>query len=302
MVAIKGGSFWMGSDQHYPEEAPARQVVVDGFWIDRSPVTNRQFAEFVRSTGFVTAAEIAPSAAIYPDADPAMLQPGSSVFAAPGHRVDLRNPHHWWHFVFGAQWRHPQGPGSTIEGLEDHPVVHVDHSDAKAYAEWAGKRLPTEAEWEFASRGGFDRLAYAWGHELFPGGRAMANTWQGEFPLHNSLLDGYRFTSPVGAFPANGYGLYDMIGNAWEWTDDWYCERVNTGRDERSCCIPHNPRGGTEEASRDRSAPGGQFGRKVLKGGSHLCAPNYCQRYRPAARYPQTVDTSTSHIGFRCAR
>lgn len=300
MVFIEGGTFWMGSDDHYPEEGPAHQVRVDGFWIDAAPVTNREFARFVAETGYVTVAEIAPDPAEYPEADPALLQPGSSLFVRPKAPVPLHDPFGWWQFALGVNWRHPWGPESSLEGLEDHPVVHIAYPDAEAYAAWAGKSLPTEAEWEFAARGGLDRKAFAWGDELYPGGKQMANTWQGSFPFENTLEDGFERTSPVGHFPPNGYGLYDMIGNVWEWTADWYREQHE--KPAPNCCIPHNPRGGTEADSRRLGEPGAQFGRKVLKGGSHLCAPNYCQRYRPAARYAQTIDTSTSHIGFRCVR
>lgn len=290
----------MGSDGHYPEEGPVHEVAVDSFWIDRAPVTNRQFARFVQETGHVTVAEIAPDAKDYPEADPAMLKPGSSLFVRPSAPVRLHDPFAWWQFTFGCDWRHPWGPESSLEGREDHPVVHVAYADAEAYAAWAGKSLPTEAEWEFGARGGLDRKPFPWGDELHPDGQMMANTWQGQFPFANSLADGYERTSPVGAFPPNGYGLVDMIGNVWEWTADWYAERHPTP--VKSCCIPKNPRGVSEAESHAPYAPGGHFGRKVLKGGSHLCAPNYCQRYRPAARYAQTIDTSTSHIGFRCVR
>lgn len=300
MVHIAGGTFWMGSDSHYAEEGPAHQVRVDSFWIDAAPVTNREFARFVAETGYVTVAEIAPDPADYPEADPALLQPGSSLFVRPRTPVPLSDPFNWWQFALGTNWRHPWGPGSSLAGLEDHPVVHIAYPDAEAYAAWADKSLPTEAEWEYAARGGLDRKAYAWGDELFPEGRVMANTWQGSFPFENTLEDGFERTSPVKAFPANGYGLYDMIGNVWEWTADWYLERH--AMPAKSCCIPSNPRGGSEAESRRAGEPGAQFGRKVLKGGSHLCAPNYCQRYRPAARYAQSIDTSTSHIGFRCVR
>ena len=299
MITIPGGEFWMGSDDHYPEEGPARRVAVDPFTIDVGPVTNRQFMRFVEATGHMTAAEIAPDPALYPDADPALLQPGSSLFVRPSRPTSPHDPFAWWAFTLGVNWRRPWGPQSGIADLLDHPVVHVDYADAQAYAAWAGKRLPTEAEWEFAARGGLDRQPFAWGGEFMPGGAAMANTWQGAFPHENLLRDGYERTSPVGAFPANGYGLSDMIGNVWEWTSDWYAQPQTPSA--RGCCVPRNPRGGTEAASREPADPGAAFGRKVLKGGSHLCAPNYCQRYRPAARYPQTVDTSTSHIGFRCA-
>jgi formylglycine-generating enzyme required for sulfatase activity len=201
--------------------------------------------------------------------------------------------------VHGADWRHPQGPGSTAAGLDDHPVVHVAYNDAEAFAGWERKELPTEAEWEFAARGGLEGATYAWGDELMPHGRPMANTWQGRFPHENTLVDGWEGTSPVGAFPPNGFGLYDMIGNVWEWTCDWY-RTSHMEQGKTSCCTPHNPRGGTMLDSMDRSQPGTWIPRKVLKGGSHLCSPNYCQRYRPAARFPEPIDTSTAHLGFRC--
>jgi len=302
MAWIDGGVFLMGSDDHYPEEGPAHPVSVDGFWIDRHPVTNRRFAEFVAATGHVTAAEAAPRAEDYGDVDPAALAAGSLVFIAPSEAGDLRDWAAWWRYVPGADWRHPRGPGSTIAGCDDHPVVHVAYTDAAAYARWRGACLPTEAEWEFAARGGLDRAPFAWGDELVPGGRHLANTWQGRFPTENLALDGYEGTSPVTVFPPNGYGLFDMIGNVWEWTDDWY-RPGHAPATGRACCMPaRNPRGGSESESLDTSVPGSAFPRKVLKGGSHLCAPHYCERYRPAARQPQTVDTSSSHIGFRCIR
>ena len=300
-IRLAGGTFWMGSSGHYPEEAPARHVQVDAFEIDAFPVTNNQFTAFVAATGHRTIAELAPDATEYPEADPALLQPGSSLFKRPDRTVTPTDPFQWWEFSLGTDWRHPWGPDSSIAGLEDHPVVHVAYADAEAFARWAGKRLPTEAEWEFAARGGLDRRSFAWGDELAPSGVMLANYWQGAFPAHNTLADGFERTSPVGYYAANGYGLYDMIGNVWEWTSDWYVDRSREPV-PRSCCIPRNPRGGSEAASRDPSDPGRLFGRKVLKGGSHLCAENYCQRYRPAARYPQTIDSSTSHIGFRCVR
>jgi formylglycine-generating enzyme required for sulfatase activity len=300
MAPIPASTFWMGSDDHYPEEAPSRRVAVDAFLIDIGPVTNAQFARFVAETGHVTLAERAPHAQDYPEAEPALLTAGSAVFVPPARPVATTDPFLWWSYVPGADWRRPLGADSSITGLEDHPVVHVAFEDAEAYARWAGKRLPTEAEWECAARGGVDRAPYAWGEELAPGGRMMANYWQGRFPHENLETDGFFRTSPVGVFPPNGFGLHDMIGNVWEWTQDWYVlpERPN----DKPCCVPKNPRGGSEVASRDPSDPGRNFGRKVLKGGSHLCAENYCRRYRPAARYPQTIDTTTSHIGFRCAR
>src|SRR5215468_8311669 len=298
MVWIPGGTFRMGSDKHYAEEAPAHEVTVDAFWIDRTPVTNRQFREFVRATGHVTFAEIAPDAKDYPGALPHMLRAGSLVFAPPKHAVDdMRDWSQWWTFKFGADWRRPYGPRSSLSGLNDHPVVHVAYSDAVAYAKWAGKDLPTEAEWEFAARGGLDGAEFAWGDEFTPGGKEMANTWQGAFPRENMKLDGYERTSPVTAFPPNGYGVYDMIGNVWEWTSDWYSARHEADVQHG---IPRNPVGGRKEASYDPARPRARIPRKVLKGGSHLSAPNYSRRYRPAARHAEAVDTSTSHVGFRC--
>jgi formylglycine-generating enzyme len=299
MVWVPGGTFRMGSNDHYPEEAPVHRVTVDGFWIDRTPVTNRQFKRFVRHTGHVTTAEIAPNPKDYPGALPHMLYAGSLVFAPPRSAVDLRDWGQWWTFLEGADWRHPYGPKSNVKGLDDHPVVHVSCSDALAYARWAGRDLPSEAEWEFAARGGLDGAEFAWGDELTPGGRQMANTWQGNFPLQNLRLDGYVRTSPVGAFPPNGYGVYDMIGNVWEWTSDWYAAKHEADA-PKACCIPENPRGGREEQSYDPCQPNIRIPRKVIKGGSHLCAPNYCRRYRPAARHAEPIDTSTSHVGFRC--
>ncbi|WP_067463224.1 formylglycine-generating enzyme family protein [Nocardia amamiensis] len=294
MVWIEGGTFLMGSDANYREEAPARRVSVDGFWIDPHPVTNAEFARFVSRTRYVTVAERPPTAADYPDADPALLVAGSSVFVEPDRPVPLDQPYQWWRWVPGAHWRRPQGPGSSVRKRPDHPVVHVAWEDVAAYADWAGKDVPTEAEWEYACRGGLDGAEYAWGNEFEPGNKAMANTWQGEFPHHNTHGAGFEGTSPVGWFPPNGYGLADMIGNVWEWTHDWY---TTYQASTHACCVIANPQGGTREGSRDPAQP--QLARKVVKGGSHLCAPNYCRRYRPAARMAQPVDTSTSHLGFR---
>jgi len=281
MVWIPGGTFRMGSDSHYAEEAPAHSVRVDAFWIDRTPVTNRQFREFVKATGYVTSAEIAPDPRDYPGALPNMLRPGSLVFNPPKQPVDdMRDWSQWWAFKFGANWRRPSGPHSSLSGLNDHPVVHVAYSDALAYAKWAGKDLPTEAEWEFAARGGLDGSEFAWGDEFTPGGKQMANTWQGAFPNENRKLDGYDRTSPVTAFPPNGYGVYDMIGNVWEWTGDWFSAR-HTADTPKACCIPENPRGGREADSYDACSPSVRIPRKVVKGGSHLCAPNYCPTLSP---------------------
>jgi formylglycine-generating enzyme len=299
MVRVPGGTFRMGSDGHYPEEAPAHRASVDGFWMDATAVTNRQFRAFVEATGHVTFAEIAPRAEDYPGALPHMLKAGSLMFSPPDHAVDLRDWSHWWTFKFGANWKKPYGSGSSIKGLDDHPVVHVAFRDAEAYAAWAGKSLPTEAEWEFAAKGGLEEAEFAWGDELMPGGRHMANIWQGAFPHENTKEDGWARTSPVRSYPANGHGLYDMIGNVWEWTSDFWSTR-HPADAAKACCVPQNPRGGPEAASYDPRQPEIRIPRKVLKGGSHLCAPSYCRRYRPAARHAEPVDTSTSHVGFRC--
>ena len=298
MVWIPGGEFTMGSDHFYPEEAPQHRVAVDGFWIDRFQVTNRDFRKFVRETGYVTVAEQVPDAEMYPGALPELLVAGSVVFTPPPNRVSLDNHYNWWQWVPGADWQHPDGPESDLQGRDRHPVVHVAWDDVSAYAAWAGKSLPHEAEWEFAARGGHDGWDFAWGSELAPGGRMLANYWQGEFPIQNLKLDGYERTAPVGSFPANDYTLFDMIGNVWEWTTDWY-----TGtHTANTCCsvVERNPVGGDETASVDRSAAGNQIPRKVLKGGSFACADNYCRRYRPAARQHHPIDTGTNHVGFRC--
>jgi formylglycine-generating enzyme required for sulfatase activity len=299
MIWIPGGTFRMGSNDHYPEEAPVHRVAVDGFWIDPTPVTNRQFKAFVKATRYKTTAEVPPDPKDYPNALPHMIYAGSLVFTPPNHAVDLRYWGEWWQFMKGADWRHPHGPKSNINTSDNHPVVHVSFADAQAYAAWVGKELPTEAEWEFAARGGLDGAEYAWGDEFTPGGQHMANTWQGEFPRQNLAADGYERTSPVRAFPPNGYGLYDMIGNVWEWTTDFWTTR-HPADAAKACCVPQNPRGGPERESYDPRQPEIRIPRKVLKGGSHLCAPNYCRRYRPAARHAEPVDTSTSHVGFRC--
>nr|WP_310522215.1 formylglycine-generating enzyme family protein [Polymorphobacter sp.] len=299
MVRVPGGRFRMGADDGYAEEAPAHLVEVDDFWIDARAVTNAQFAEFVSATGHVTVAEMVPLAADYPGALPDMLYAGSLVFRKTRGPVDTRDWSQWWDLRRGADWRHPQGPESSIAGMDDHPVVHVAYADALAFAVWAGKDLPTEAEFEFAARGGLEGATYAWGAVFRPGGKHMANTWQGKFPFENNKEDGWEGTAPVGSFPANGYGLYDMIGNTWEWTQDWF--QVGFEADAgKACCVPKNPRGpvaGTLDPASTLAAP---IPQKVLKGGSFLCAPSYCKRYRPAARHAESIDTSTCHIGFRC--
>ena len=302
MVWITAGRFTMGSDRHYPEEAPAHLAEVDGFHIDQHPVTNAEFAAFVAATGHVTQAEQPPDAADYPDADPALLVAASAVFIPPDKPVPLDDAYRWWFSVAGANWRHPEGPDSTIDGRGDHPVVHVGRVDAEAYALWAGKALPTEAEWEFAARGGSAGAEYAWGDVLTPDGVHMANVWQGDFPRHNTEEDGWFRTSPVGTYPANEYCLVDMIGNVWEWTADWWSAHRPAPAPE--CCgvaAKVNPTGGRAALSVDPDVPiHARVPRGVIKGGSYLCAPTYCRRYRPAARLPQPVDTTTGHLGFRC--
>jgi formylglycine-generating enzyme len=345
MIWVPGGSFRIGSDRHYPEEAPAHRVTVGGFWIDKYAVTNRDFAAFVAATGHKTIAERTPNPADYPGADPRLLKPGSLVFHKSKGSVDLRDISNWWRWTPGAYWRHPEGRGSSVASRLEHPVVHVAFADAEAYARWAGKALPSEAEWEAAARGGLDGAEFVWGDEFAPDGRQMANTWQGEFPWQNLCADGFEGTAPVGRFPPNGYGLYDMAGNVWEWTTDWFAARHEPG--PRPCCMPAIPRAtpsaeipigsvdsaqqlrgglgdasptlrdplrpeggegrvsgaaraGSVEASYDPAQPLVQIPRKVVKGGSFLCAPNYCRRYRPAARHAQMVDSAMSHIGFRC--
>ena len=283
MIWVPGGNFLMGSNNFYREERPVRRESVRGYWMDSYPVTNAQFRQFVTATGYVTASERAPDPSVYQDAHPSLLVSGSLVFRKPHGPVDVRDYRAWWEYVPGADWQHPEGPDSSIDGRDNHPVVHVTHEDACSYAAWAGKELPTESEWEFAARGGLDGATYAWGEAFAPHGRAMANTWQGRFPWENLKKDAYEGTSPVDAFPANGYGLYDMIGNVWEWTASSFAS-PRAENFKKSCCVP----------------PGGDITRLVVKGGSHLCAPNYCRRYRPAARQGEAVDTSACHIGFRC--
>ncbi|MEM9745780.1 MAG: formylglycine-generating enzyme family protein [Actinomycetota bacterium] len=291
----------MGSDDHYPEEAPTHRVRVSAFAIDRFQVRNREFGRFVDDTGYVTVAERPLDPAEFPGAPPENLVPGSLVFTPTPGPVDLRHLSQWWTWVPGASWRRPLGPQSSLVGLEEHPVVHVAHEDAAAFAAWAGGRLPTEAEWEFASRGDLDGADFTWGDEPRPNGRILANTWDGaDFPWRSTGESGFLRTAPVGSFPANGFGLHDMAGNVWEWTADWWSNRHPDDADS-PCCVPDDPRGGTVVGSYDPAQPQFAIPRKVIKGGSHLCADTYCLRYRPAARRPQMVDTGMGHVGFRCA-
>ena len=298
MVLVPGGLFAMGANDAYPEEAPVHNVEIDSFWIDPTTVTNAQFAAFVAATGHVTVAETVPRAEDYPGALPEMLYAGSLVFKKTRGKVDTGDWSQWWEFRKGADWRHPYGPGSSIDGLGDHPVVHVAYADALAYATWVGKALPTEAEFEYAARGGLIGATYAWGNVFRPGGKHMANTWQGGFPYENTREDGWETTAPVGSYPPNGYGLYDMIGNVWEWTQDWYAPK-HSANEAKACCVPKNPRG-PATGTIDPNTPQVPIPQKVLKGGSFLCAPSYCKRYRPAARHAESIDTSTCHVGFRC--
>jgi sulfatase modifying factor 1 len=294
----------MGSEDFYPEERPVRSVPIDGFWIDEHPVTVAEFRRFVKATDYVTVAERALEPERYPDADPDLLVPGSLVFHPTNGPVDLDDYTNWWSYVPGASFRHPEGPGSTLDGRDRHPITHMAFEDAEAYARWIGKELPTEAEWEYAARGGLDGQVFTWGDEFMPKGKVMANTWHGEFPWQRLPAHRYERTSPVGSFPPNGYGLFDMAGNVWEWTADFFTphhdgQARGIGQ-EHSCCMPRNPRVTSPGASYAAGQPGERIPRRVTKGGSHLCAPNYCLRYRPAARQGEAVDTSTGHIGFRC--
>lgn len=296
MVWIPGGTFQMGSDdRRFPEAQPIHTVTVHGFWMDRTEVTNEQFERFVQATHYVTIAERVPDPRQFPDAPPEKLKdlkPFSSVFTPPGPDDPARNILDWWKPVNGADWRHPQGPASSILGKEKHPVVQIAWVDAKAYADWAAKRLPTEAEWEFAARGGLEGKKYPWGDEWRPGGKIMANTWQGDFPRENTMEDGFRTTAPVGSFPPNGYGLYDMAGNAWEWCADWY----------RADYFEHSPRDNPQgpDSGLDPLEPGAQ--KRVQKGGSFLCAESYCARFQVGARHSGEIESPADHLGFRCVK
>ena len=286
MAWIEGGVFTQGATGFYPEEGPPRTLEVKGFWIDKFEVTNAQFSEFVAATGYVTVAEREPDPQHFPGLDPALLTPGSAVFVMPTAADGKLTQ--WWRFIPGANWREPAGPGgATSAGREHHPVVHIAYEDALAYANWKGRALPTEAQWEYAARGGLEQAVFAWGDEFSPEGKHQANTWQGMFPALNANEDGFPGTAPVGCFPANGYGLHDMIGNVWEWVDDWYYPE-------------RDPETATGAPGHDPRQPGVPV--KVIKGGSYLCAKNYCRRYRPAARHPQELALGAAHLGFRTVK
>jgi formylglycine-generating enzyme len=290
MVWIPGGTFWMGADDaSMPDAKPVHEVSVSGFWMDRTEVTNRQFARFVKETGFITIAERKPDPIDFPDAPPEKLVPGSIVFTPPAGRVSLDDPLVWWRYVPGASWRHPEGPESTIEGKDDHPAVHISFYDAVAYATWAGKRLPTEAEWEAAARGGNARARFVWGDDRLPGGKWQANIWEGHFPDQNTGDDGFARTAPVASFPPNGFALYDIAGNVWEWCADWY----RPGYETSERVDPTGP-----SSSYDPAEPGVK--KRVQRGGSFLCSDQYCTRYLPGARGKGAVDSAASHVGFRC--
>jgi sulfatase modifying factor 1 len=304
MVWISEGTFLMGTNdkESFPNERPAHLVQVQGFWIDERDVTNAEFAKFVETTGYVTTAErkidwedlkkeLPPGT---PKPDDSALAAGALVFTPTSEPVPLNDLSAWWRWVQGANWRHPEGPESSIQGRENHPVVQVSWNDAVAYAQWAGKRLPTEAEWEFAARGGLESKRYVWGDEFRPGGKYMANTWQGIFPVRDGGEDGFVGTSPVGSYPANGYGLYDMAGNVWQWCSDWY--RADSNMEAASKNVCRNPGGPAQSYD-----PGDPYASKrVVKGGSFLCNPDYCESYRPSARRGTPPDTGSSHTGFRC--
>ena len=297
MVWIPGGEFWMGTEHsQMGDSAPVHRVEVAGFWMDRTEVTNAQFAEFVKATGYVTIAEKAPRAEDFPGAPPENLVAGSVVFTPPNEDVPLDTHFRWWSYIKGANWRHPEGPDTDIKGKESYPVVHIAWPDAGAYAAWAGKRLPTEAEWEFAARGGLDRKPFVWGDQFAPAGKQEANIFQGRFPNRNTKEDGFLTTAPVASFSRNGYGLFDMAGNVWEWVSDWY--RPDTYARQAAVGIARNPKG--PDRSYDPSEP--RVAKKVMRGGSFLCCDTYCSRYMPGGRGKGDINTGTSHLGFRCVR
>jgi len=296
MVFINGGTFWMGTDQHGWNERPAHQVTVDSFWIDKIPVTNNDFAQFVKETGFKTFSEKQPTREDFPDAKDELLVPGSIVFKKPEGEVDMRNHYNWWEYKKGANWKYPEGPDSNFKGRAKHPVVHVTFDDALAYCEWKDKTIATEAQWEYAARGGLDKKTYTWGDqpEHLKEKAKLANIWQGNFPYENAEEDGFYGTSPIGSFLPNGYGLYDMAGNVWEWVSDWY-------HPEYFLVSPkENPTGVNKEDSFDPNEPG--IAKKIIKGGSFLCADNYCTGYRPSARMATDPKSGTNHLGFRCVK
>jgi len=304
MIWIPTGEFWMGAQKDVGmgpdasgDATPIHRVSISGYWIDATPVTNQEFARFVRATRYVTIAERVPRAEDFPGAPEENLVPGSVVFTPAPHPVELRNHFQWWSYVKGANWRHPEGPKSTIAGRGKHPVVHIAYDDALAFAKWAGKRLPTEAEFEFAARGGLDRQSYVWGKDFKPTGKYMANTFQGHFPDQNIAADHFKSTSPVGSFPPNGYGLYDMAGNVWEWTSDWYRPDYYA-KLAASGGIARDPRG--PDDSWDPSEPG--VAKRVQKGGSFLCTDQYCSRYMPGTRGKGEPSTGTNHLGFRLVK
>jgi formylglycine-generating enzyme len=309
MVWIPGGEFSMGcadprdlphgGPDGMPDARPLHKVSVDGFWMDRVEVTNRQYAAFVKATGYVTVAELTPTAAEFPGAPPENLVAGSTVFSPPTQAVPLDNHYRWWGYVKGASWRHPEGPQSSIDGREDYPVIHIAYEDAEAFARWAGKRLPTETEWEFAARGGLAGKPYAWGDELQPGGKWMANTWQGRFPLKDTGEDGFAGVAPVGKFPPNGYGLFDMAGNVWEWCSDWYRpDGYAECAASADAGVARNPQG--PASSFDPAEP--REPKRVHRGGSFLCTEEYCTRYMVGARGKGEVKTASNHLGFRCVK
>ncbi len=290
MVWIPSGSFLMGCETGMPDERPVRRVEIDGFWMERTEVTNHAFANFVRQTGYVTVAERPPDPTEFPGVSEENLVPGALVFAPPDGPVGFDDPTLWWRFVPGASWRHPMGPDSSVEDLDDHPVVQVAYEDALAYARWRGWDLPTEAEWEYAARGGLRDAAYPWGPARHPPGSPPANLWQGVFPTRNTAADGYLGTAPVGRFPPNPWGLRDMAGNVWEWCRDWYAPDSYRNGARR------NPTGPSR--SIDPQEPG--VPKRVMRGGSYLCSDAYCRGFRVAARMKSSPDTGLCHVGFRC--